>query len=215
MRKFLTLIFSVFIFSFLYSQSFYGGLNLGFNISQVDGDNFSGYHKIAPSGGVYVRNTFKNPNWEVSLGALYKHKGSRDAKKDDDGNIESVYSINLNYIEIPLMFGYKLDKIGIPGLFNYYFKNDLLLEFGVSYAYLVKGTEFFDHVANPNKQFKKYEIANHIGLIYRLSQHWLLNYRFSYTFVFLPIHPHPGGQVNWFNRGMYNNNMNFSIIYEF
>jgi hypothetical protein len=215
MRKIIFILFCFFCFSSLYSQSFHGGINFGFNISQVDGDNHGGYHKIAPAGGPYVRNTFSNPNWGASLAVLYKHKGSRYITRDAEDNVLSDYSIKLNYIELPLMFTYKFEKIGIPGLFEYTFNNEIQLEFGISYAYLVKGGEYYDNYIDPTTQFKKNEIANHIGLIYRLSNYWMLNYRFSYTFVFMPIHPHPGGQVYWFNRGMYNNNMNLSLIYEF
>lgn len=59
----------LFAFSFFalpfFAQSFYGGINAGFTVSQVDGDNYGGYHKISPLGGIYVRNTF-NDKWECS-----------------------------------------------------------------------------------------------------------------------------------------------------
>ncbi|MDL2262765.1 PorT family protein [Bacteroidales bacterium OttesenSCG-928-I21] len=215
MKKGLLLVYLILFVFLLNAQSFRGGLNLGFNISQVDGDNHGGYRKISPAGGLFVRNDFKHPNWGMSLAILYKNKGSRATFRDDNGDIIGKYSINLHYIEIPIMFDYFIEKIGIPGLFNYNFKNDLHFEFGPSLGYLVKGLEEIDKVDLKRMNFKKFEIALHVGLVYRLSPHWLLNYRFSYTFPFTPIHPHAGGQTRGLNRGMYNNNMNFSVCYEF
>lgn len=215
MKKYLIFLFLILFFHSVKSQSFYAGINLGATISQVDGDNFGGYRKIAPSGGIYVRNTFNNPQWGTSIGILYKNKGSRDVKRDEDDNIISDYAIKLNYIEIPLMFNYNIKKISIPGIIDYNLKRDLYLEFGISYGYLVKGGEYFEDIENPTKTFKKHEIATHIGLLYRFSEHFLLNYRFSYTFAYTPVYPHPGGQVRLLNRGLYNNNMSLSLVYEF
>jgi hypothetical protein len=200
----------------LYGQSFYGGINIGTTLSQVDGDTYGGYHKIQPLGGVYVRNTF-NDNWGASLGIFYKHKGSKEVQKDEDNYVTRFYKMNLQYIELPVMLNYKIKKIGIPRLFEYEFENDFFIEFGFSYAYLINATEDFGHgpIPPPTRQYRKYEIANHLGLVYRLNNHWLLNGRFSYTCIFLPIREHPGGQVYWFNRGEYNHNLNFSIMYEF
>ena len=197
-------------------QSFYGGITAGATISQVDGDYLGGYHKISPFGGVYVRNTFNN-NWGASAGIEYKRKGSKEVQKDKAGNIVRFYSMNMDYIEIPFFLNYDLDRIGIPGLFDYTFKNNLLLEFGVSGAYLIKGTEDFGSgaIPPPTRPFRKYEIANHVGINYQLSEHWFAYWRFSYTFIFLPVREHPGAQVYWFNRGQYNNNMSFAIKYEF
>jgi len=197
-------------------QSFYGGIIAGTTISQVDGDNYGGYHKISPLIGVFVRNTY-NDKWGTSIGLEYKRKGSKEVQKSESGHVVFFYAMNMDYIEIPLMVSYKLKSIAIPGLFRYDLKNDFLIDFGFSYCYLIKGTEDFGSgpMPPPTREFRKYEIANHLGLNYRLNDHWLLNWRFSYTCIFLPVREHPGGQVYWFNRGQYNHNMSFALKYEF
>ncbi|MDR2011435.1 MAG: PorT family protein [Bacteroidales bacterium] len=215
MKKYFILNFFIFIYIIGFSQSFHGGLNLGATISQVDGDSHSGFHKVFPSGGVYVRTEFLNSDWGISMSILYKNKGSRSFKKNEYGDVIDNYAIKLHYIEVPFLFTYLIKKIGIPGLFEYKFKRDLYIELGPSFGYLIKGTEYFDNLDYRTIDFKRYEIALHAGLTYGLNDHWFLNFRYSYTFPFLPIAPHPGGQVYWLNRGMYNNNMNFSLIYEF
>ena len=166
------------------SQSFYGGIDLGITISQIDGDNDAGYHKIAPSGGVYVRNTFINSQWGLSAALLYKNKGSKGNSEDENGNIISSFSINLQYIELPIMLNYKIENIVIPNLIDHNFKNDLYFEFGLSYGYLIKSEKYFNKVTDPFKDFNKSEIAFQAGIIIRLSQHLYFNYRYSYTFPF-------------------------------
>lgn len=215
MKIFILTIFIILISHTVKSQSFYGGLDLGFVISQVDGDNHGGYHKIAPAGGVFVRNTFKNPNLGTSTGISYKNKGSKAIQRDENDVAKEIYSIDLHYIEIPVTFCYKIEELSIPGLLNYYFKKDLYFKIGASYSYLIKGKEYFNNLDYRTKSFKKYELAIHTGLSYRLTDHWLLSYIFSYTFPLTPIHPHPGEQTYRLNRGLYNNSMNFSFIYEF
>jgi hypothetical protein len=197
-------------------QSFYGGITLGTTISQVDGDNFGGYHKISPLAGVYVRNSF-NDNWGGFVGIEYKQKGSKEVQKSKSGYVVFYYAMTMDYIEVPIFATYNIKKIGIPGLFQYKFNNPLILDLGFSYSYLIKGTEDFGDgpIPPPTRPFRKYEIANHVGLNYRLSEHWMMNWRFSYTCLFLPVREHPGGQVYWFNRGQYNHNMSFAIKYEF
>ena len=86
----------------VFGQSFYGGVIAGTTISQVDGDNYGGYHKISPLIGFYVRNTF-NDRWGASLGLEYKRKGSTEVQKNQYHDITRVYNLSLDYIELPFM----------------------------------------------------------------------------------------------------------------
>lgn len=100
MNKFLILIFLTLFSISLNAQSFYGGIIVGTTLSQVDGDDYGGFHKISPLGGVYVRNTY-NSNWGTSLGIEYKQKGSKDVSKDEYGYVTNYYAMRLDYIEVP------------------------------------------------------------------------------------------------------------------
>ncbi|MBR3946925.1 MAG: outer membrane beta-barrel protein [Bacteroidales bacterium] len=199
-----------------FSQSFTGGLKLGFDISQVDGDRRGGYSAIFPTGCLYAKTSFgESQRASMSLGVSYIRKGSKEVKKNDAGEITSIFAIRLQYIEMPLTFSWQLEKFKIPRLVDYTFKNKLCIEAGVSYAYLLKaevneGQGFLD----PPKAFFDYDCGMHLGLTYYIGEHFFLNYRFSYTFFFLPIRKHPGGQVYRLNRGVYNNVMIFTIGWE-
>ena len=215
MNKFLILIFLTLFSISLNAQSFYGGIIVGTTLSQVDGDDYGGFHKISPLGGVYVRNTY-NSNWGTSLGIEYKQKGSKDVKKDEYGYVINYYAMRLDYIEVPFLVNYKLNKFKIPKLVDYSFKNDFWIDFGASGAYLIKGTDDYGHGPTlPAREFRKYEVACHFGINYYFNSHWIFHTRFSYTFPLLPIRKHPGGQVYWLNRGQYNHNLSFAIKYEF
>jgi hypothetical protein len=214
--KYTTVIIILFFSTIAQAQSFYGGLTLGTTISQVDGDNYGGYHKISPLAGVYVRNTF-NDKWGAFAGIEYKRKGSKEVQKNKNGYVVFFYAMNMDYIEIPIFLNYKIDKFEIPGLFKYNFDKDLYFSFGLSYSYLINGSEDFGDgpIPPPIRPFRKYEIANHIELDYHISQKWIFLTRLSYTFLLLPVREHPGGQVFWFNRGQYNHNLSFAFKYEF
>lgn len=215
MKGLIILIISIFYTLILSSQDFYGGIKAGLVASQVDGDSYGGFRKIAPFAGLYVRNTF-NERWGGQLGIDYKHKGSKDVRKRNGITI-SYYEIRLDYIEVPVLATYKLNRFRIPSLFDIEIPNDFFIEIGVSYAYLLKATENFGDgdFLPQGREFKNYDISTQAGIIYRLSDRWLANLRWSYTFFMFPIRNHPGNQTFWVNRGEYNRNINLSLMYEF
>lgn len=218
--KFIIPVLLILIINSAFGQSFSGGLNAGFLISQVDGDQGGGYHKGFATGGAYVRTIVGEKQRAMfSLGLYYRQKGSKRVNKDNAGDIIEYYRIRLDYIELPLTFSYQIKAFKIPKVVDYELKNRLNLDLGVSYGYLLhseidEGYGAMDPYVI-GRPFKKSEFAWHIGLSYYFTEHWFFNYKFSYTFHMLPIRPHPGGQVYRFNRGQYNNVMIFSIGYEF
>lgn len=214
MKYFFSLFLSIFFFTGLFAQNFYGGAKLGALISQVDGDTHGGYHKISPTGGIYVRNTFaRNDRWGMSLELNYRNKGSKHSGTDETDTYRELYKIDLHYLEMPLMFNYRIEKFKIPSLVDYKFKNKLLIEFGPSVSYLLKGDIYLRRLAQ-NENLNKIEVALNVGITYYFAEHFFANYRFSYTFPFTPVRNFP--VVNrFYNRGFYNNCMFFSLGFEF
>lgn len=201
----------------VFSQSFTGGAKLGFNISQVDGDQRGGYSAIFPTGCLYAQTNFgENDRASLALGVSYIRKGSKQVTKNEYGDITSIYAIRLDYVEMPLTFAWQLEKFKIPRIVDYTFKNKLCVELGVSYAYLIKaqineGQGFME----PARAFFKYDCGFHLGLSYYVGEHFFINYRFAYTFFFLPIRKHPGGQTYRLNCGVYNNVMALTVGWKF
>lgn len=114
---------------------FWGGLTFGANYTQVDGDNFAGYHKVGIHGGACL---FINLGKPVVLGMelLYTQKGARAGQSqlpklsNDKSTVIVDYKIHLNYAEVPLilhLFDEKKNNFGA----------------GLSAAYLGSSKEIF------------------------------------------------------------------------
>lgn len=104
------------------TKPFYGGLILGMNVCQVDGDSYAGYHKAGLNVGATVLWRFSKP---VALGVelLYSQKGSRAVVDiyNPAGTGFGKYKIDVNYAELPLIFYYIISskyQIGMGGSFN-------------------------------------------------------------------------------------------------
>ena len=173
-RFWLIVVFLLLVPTLAFSQSFTGGLKLGFDISQVDGDQRGGYSAIFPTGCLYAKTNFGDEQRAaLSLGLSYIRKGSKEVKKNDAGEITSVYAIRLEYIELPLTFSWQLNKFKIPRIVDYTFKNKLCLEAGISYAYLIKSKVNNGYgFVEPDREFFKYDCGMHLGLTYFIGKHF-------------------------------------------
>lgn len=88
------------------AQQFQGGLVGGVVGSQVAGDRYSGYNKVGIMGGAYIALTMAE-KYTLQLEMEYIQKGSRhNVDPDKPGDI--TYKLNLGYIEMPLLFRYKI-----------------------------------------------------------------------------------------------------------
>ena len=104
---------------------FNAGALIGFNLSQIDGDNYRGYDKINPSFGI-VGTAFLSKKAELRVELLYLEKGCRtDTRwRADDTKDRTVH---LAYMEVPFLFRYRLSDESI-----YTF-----VESGFSYARMI------------------------------------------------------------------------------
>jgi len=95
------------------AQRVLGGLSVGANFCQVDGDQFYGFRKVGLNFGPMVVVPFgKNRNWSVSMELLYSQKGSFHRGSTDS----TYYRLNLDYIDIPVMVHFTDKKIISAGL---------------------------------------------------------------------------------------------------
>ena len=163
------------------SKVFEGGVVMGANITQVDGDTYAGFHKVGLNMGgmVYVH---LGPRWGVSMEMLYVQKGSRGGEIRESytvGTYIDKYYLNLNYVEVPLMLHLK-----VGGVMDY--------ELGAAYARLVRSEEwayadvptYFDPVLC---RFNSEEYSMIAGAMARLGDHWFGGVRFQYSAV--PVRP--------------------------
>jgi len=154
-------------------QVFYGGFTAGGNFSTVAGDSYGGYKKAGwvAGGTVYVR---LFPKLMANIELLYTQKGSRGVVQKTSyysGEFFERYWLDLNYVEIPLMFHYNFTPrwhIGIGG----------------AYAQLIKSKEeiYTDQpvVINPDlTQFNKEDINFVFGGGWQIGKGWFLMGRYQ------------------------------------
>jgi hypothetical protein len=109
----------------LSAQRFIGGIAVGMNVTQVDGDEVFGYYKTGFNGGPYVKLMLdRRQRFSVTLELLYTQKGAYQKSngpfveflaKGDTALIDPLYpeydksvfyKLRTDYLEIPLLFHY-------------------------------------------------------------------------------------------------------------
>lgn len=104
-------------------KRFLGGLTLGLNASQVDGDGFSGFHSAGLNAGGLVY-WFFTQEMALSMEFLYSQKGShgvRTSYSPYGGSYFAKYKMRLNYVEVPIVIHYLFQEkymIGVGASFN-------------------------------------------------------------------------------------------------
>jgi hypothetical protein len=108
---FFLLIFSA-IAGQVFSQEFHGGVTAGLVGSQVAGDTYSGYKKAGIFAGGYIGWEFtKHSGLQLEL--TYFQKGSRE--NPTEKNNYDYYLFRANYIEMPVLYQYKIKKFIVQG----------------------------------------------------------------------------------------------------
>jgi hypothetical protein len=193
MKKIIWLILIV-IPQIAFSQRFQGGVLLGFNASQIDGDDLWGYNKAGLMGGVFVFTEFTN-KWKGQMEIKYSAKGSATPKGTAD-----QYKIRLQYIEMPIVVEYGMFKkvqLQAGGTLGYLFNAGYYEGFG--YA-----------------KFKKEEMpysletAICVGLNATFIDPIIFNVRFSYSLF--PIRE-KYTNATYYDGAWYNNLITFGIYY--
>ena len=187
---------------------FTGGLILGANFAQVDGDTYYGYHRFGLNAGgvVYVHFTTKVG---ASLEILYSQKGSRGEAVTVSpviGAFMASYYMNLNYIEVPLTF--------------HFIYRDVDLEAGASYARLVRSGEWIqaDHqvVIDPVlNRFNTTDIEYVFGVSRKIYKNLYANFRFQYSIISIRPNARVPAGFGYGNNGQFNNLLDLRLMYMF
>lgn len=160
---------------------FFGGVIAGTNFSQVDGDNFAGYHKVGLNMGAVLYLNIAKP-FALSMELLFAQKGSKAGvqqipkRANDNITIITDYSIKLNYAEIPILINYIDQKKNIFG-------------FGLSIGYLGSSKENYrdgnDNVFENDAKifpFLKKDINGIAHAGFALIKHLNISLRAQYSF---------------------------------
>jgi len=232
---------SILLFFFLPStsaQRFIGGITAGINLTQVDGDQVFGYHKVGFNGGPFVKLMIdKKQRFSVTMELLYSQKGA--AKKypapggalralDDTLLIDTRYSkydtkffykLRTDYLEIPLIFHYDDPRskisigVGIAWARLVYIKE---IEHDYTRNDTIRGARRLNTTVNSGRYNKNdWSIIGDVKIpIYKGLK---LNFRFQYSLA-------PFGKVRKFYSGSpnataptkrwpFHNSLTFRLIY--
>ena len=185
-----------------FSQNFKGGLLAGMSATQVDGDSYGGYNRAGLVAGIWVS---KNILHEFTLRTELKfiQKGSYKRFIDDLGGTTGFYSLRLNYAEMPF-------------LVEYHFRDDVVPFAGVSFGYLWKAIEKNADGVYPEDEvalFRKLEFTGIGGVEYFINKTFSVCASISYSAF--PVRPHTGNISYRWDRGQYNNVLQFYLRYHY
>lgn len=181
-------------------RTFFGGLVAGTNFTQVDGDNFAGYHKVGWNAGAIVYAKLME-RLAASMELNYAQKGSRAALSqlpklaNDRSTALTDYKIKLNYLEVPV-------------LLNYFDKKRNNFGAGLSYCQLATSKESYrDGFGNSYEQdaklypFRKIDANFILNGSAHVWKGFFINLRFSYSlFSIRNAHNYLTGRAEQYNN---------------
>ena len=167
-----------------YAQLFTGGILLGINGSQVDGDQQAGFKKPGLLAGSFIKLNFAE-KISSNIELYYIGKGAVLNQENSDGSVYQVFKTSLHYIEMPVLFCYRPIK-----------RLSVLL--GVAPAYLFKEKLFVDRAELPKEFYEMnnfdISIMGHLEFIF--SEKISANIRYSYSLISIRK------DVNWYNHNL-------------
>jgi hypothetical protein len=205
MKILIFLFLPIFLFSQEKKSTFDLILNMGVSPAQVHGDAYSGFHKVGFMGGIGVETKIAK-EFRSSLSFIFIQKGAQK-NQNPTKNDFTAYYLNLNYLEVPLLFTYTSNK-------------KYLFDIGVSAGYLINYYEATEQGNFTGKYpFNNLEYSIKVGLGYHINEKWFINFRSSNSFI--TIRPNYTKQAIYynnllarlFNRGYYNNILEFTLGY--
>lgn len=199
-RTFLLLFIFFASIGFAKAQNIKGGLHLGLGGSQIEGDNYDGYHKFAFEVGGFAQMPLPK-NCFIQMELNLAQKGSKKNPDNLLGNMD-MYSANLTYISIPLLFQYQYQSF--------------LFEIGPGVEILLNSTEKISgyEVINgiPWNRFSFNGIAS---LKYKLHKNFTAFFRGNYSFFNTRKRTFTTNNVDISRHGQFNNVLLIGLDYTF
>ena len=182
-----------------FAQRFEGGALIGLNASQVDGDNYSGYHKPGVALGGFVQTNLSRTIY-AGMELKLMQKGSRNIDSlATDGQIK--YIMRLNYVDLPVYLGIRTSE-----------RISLLV--GVSPGYLISGREYNDYgklTEQDQKAFSEFDLQGLLGFRFQFTKRLFVDLRGAYSV--LPIRKQKGDPLWYWKSNQFNNLLSTTVLY--
>jgi Outer membrane protein beta-barrel domain len=179
------------------AQRFKAAAILGFNASQIDGDDLAGFNKLGFNVGGKAYGFF-NENFSASFELLFAQKGSKSNQRETV--LVHDLSLTLNYAEIPV-------------LFNYHDKNGAIFGLGFAYSRFLnyKRIENGVNTTDGDNPVKNSDWSFVGDFTFVIKEHYGINGRYQYSIV--PIAQWPGSNLRNFN--VFNSSFSIRFLYIF
>lgn len=194
----------VFFVNTLHSQGFHGGVMAGLAGSQVAGDTFSGFNKAGIFAGGYVGWDFTKRS-ALFLELEYFQKGSRKNPDPDNNDYES-YLFRVNYVEIPVLYHFKIDWFSIfagPSagiLFGYYEK---------------KNEEVISDVGENYNKPARFTFQMNAGFRFMIQEKYGFDFRYNFSLLNIRSKNVTGDVWRLWTYGQFNDVLVLSFFYQF
>lgn len=191
------------LFGALQAQSIKGMMILGFNVSQVDGDEVFGFRKLGLNTGVGAVLPF-GKKWSVSVETLFNQKGAyQKYPYEYDTLARPYYNLRLAYAEVPLMV-------------HFSDKDALTVGLGFSFGRLVKYSEI-EHGQKmiwPTSviPYDRGDVNLLLDVRFRMFYKFYFNFRYCYSVDKIRTRAFSNGVSSW-ERDQYNNLLTFRLLY--
>jgi len=188
-----------------YPRIFYAGFVAGANFSQVDGDNFAGYHRVGLNvGGIGYARIRRHLAFSYEI--LYSQRGAKsdiERPSTDTAIYITNYGVKLGYAEVPIMINYFDQRRSHFGL-------------GLSYSQLVSVNEYYSTYPATNIDLSKYPFNKQnldvvAGVDLHLYKGLFLNIKFQYSLT--PIRTNVPPYIS--RSTQYNNTWTVRLMYLF
>lgn len=198
-------IFILFLLPFLLSaQNFRGGLRAGMTMTQISGDDLSGFHKLGAYAGGFVNWRFiQNDRWAIQPEINFVMKGSSTyLKPDKNGNVGAKYVLTMYYVEVPVLVKCRIVK-------------GLEAELGPTLGVLIGANEKdANGTMNARMPFRWFEVCAMGGVSYLFKEHYGLNFRYVQTLVPVRVCDIDHGNYR-INKKQFSSELALSFFYQF
>ncbi len=181
------------------AQRFDGGLIAGFNATQVEGDNLSGYHKPGILAGAFVQTDIA-PAVVAGMEIKYSQKGSRRKYNPKQPDVDK-YIMRLDYIDIPLFVGFRTsDKGMVIG--------------GIAPGILLQSKELNSdgELPEPDRQeFNTFDLQPFLGFQFDFLERLSVDLRLGISV--LHCSDKPAASNYYTHNGLFNNNISLAFYY--
>jgi hypothetical protein len=192
----------------LYSQRIQGAVIAGMNLSQVDGDEVYGFKKFGANVGLAAIVPV-GKSFQFSIETLFNQKGANQKTQyASDTLFSGAYKLNLNYLEVPLLFMYNDKDIITAGA-------------GFSYGRLVSVSEYehgkkVETTTLTSGTYSRNDYNILADIRFRVYKRFRLNLRYAYSLAKIRTRDFytTNGDFD-VTRKQYNNVISLRLIYRF